>query len=121
MNADLRTYVVAQLPSWIVVALGVILVSRWASVPPELAAALLAVWIVKDLLLYPTMRRFYRPEPAEERIVGLQGVAVTGIAPRGFVRVRGELWQAESEHPIAAGAPVRVLAVDGLQLRVASP
>jgi membrane protein implicated in regulation of membrane protease activity len=34
------------------------------------------------------------------------------------VRAHGEIWNAIADGPIAAGASVRIEAVDGLQLRV---
>jgi membrane-bound ClpP family serine protease len=64
------------------------------------------------------MRRYYRSEPAERRIVGQRGTAVTDIAPTGFVRVRGELWQAASDDNIAAGSEIYVRDIHGLKLTV---
>jgi membrane-bound ClpP family serine protease len=115
---DLRTYIVAQLPGWVLAAVTGVALARWTALPGWLAAALPVVWIVKDLLLFPVMRRYYRSEPAERRIVGQRGTAVTDIDPTGFVRVRGELWQSASDHPIAAGSEIYVSDIHGLQLKV---
>ncbi len=52
-------------------------------------------------------------------VVGAEGVATTPIAPIGTVQVRSELWTAISDDPIPAGTPIRVIAVDGLRVRVA--
>jgi membrane-bound serine protease (ClpP class) len=49
-----------------------------------------------------------------QQIVGMQGVARGG----GLVFVRGELWRARSEEPLAPGQRVEVDALDGLTLRV---
>jgi membrane-bound serine protease (ClpP class) len=46
------------------------------------------------------------------------GVALTDIDGEGKVRVHGEIWQASSETSIPAGERVRVLAVDGMRVRV---
>ena len=48
------------------------------------------------------------------------GTALTAIEPGGLGRVRthGEIWTATADDPIAAGAAVRVTAVNGLRLRV---
>lgn len=54
-----------------------------------------------------------------EGMLGEVGNALTEIAPRGKVRVHGEIWQAQSETPIAQGEQVRVVVVEGLQVRVA--
>jgi membrane-bound serine protease (ClpP class) len=46
------------------------------------------------------------------------GVALTALAPRGKVFVHGEYWDAVSATPVAAGASVRVIGVQGLTLQV---
>jgi membrane-bound serine protease (ClpP class) len=53
-------------------------------------------------------------------MVGERGRAVTPIGPAspGRVSTRGEIWQAIAEEPIPDGAPVRVVAIDGLILTV---
>jgi membrane-bound serine protease (ClpP class) len=53
-----------------------------------------------------------------EGLVGLHGRAREPLAPRGWVFVHGELWQAEAPEPIAAGSEVVVDAVRGLVLQV---
>jgi membrane-bound serine protease (ClpP class) len=118
LQDTLRTYIVAQLPGWLLGAVAIIVFARWLPLSTWVAAGLVAVWVVKDLLLYPAMRHYYRPALPDRRIVGQIGVAVTDLAPRGFVRVHGELWQAESDEEIREGADVLVRDVSGLQLRV---
>ncbi len=50
---------------------------------------------------------------------GAAGVAVTELRPAGVVRVGGETWSAASvSGPLAAGAPVHVLAARGVCLEV---
>jgi membrane-bound serine protease (ClpP class) len=46
------------------------------------------------------------------------GQARTALAPGGTVFVHGEYWDAVSSSPVESGAEVRVVAVDGLKLRV---
>ncbi|ART81816.1 serine protease [Oceanisphaera profunda] len=53
-----------------------------------------------------------------QTMVGLQGEALTDIAPTGYVMVQGERWQARSVEPIAAQQTIVVLAVDQLTLSV---
>jgi membrane-bound serine protease (ClpP class) len=61
-----------------------------------------------------------RPTTGEEGMVGSPGVALTALGPGapGRIATRGENWQAVSDEPIPEGAPVRVVAVDGLTLSV---
>jgi len=54
----------------------------------------------------------------EAGMVGEMGVARTPLGPRGTVFVHGELWEAVSSSAIEAGSRVRVVAIEGLTLRV---
>lgn len=56
-----------------------------------------------------------------EGMVNEIGVALTDILADGRIRVHGEIWQARSETPITAGEKVKVLAVDGMNVRVSRP
>jgi membrane-bound serine protease (ClpP class) len=49
------------------------------------------------------------------------GVAQTDLAPEGKILVRGEIWNAHAETPVAQGERVRVKAVEGLTLLVEKP
>lgn len=51
-------------------------------------------------------------------MLGEIGVARTPLQPAGKVSVHGELWDAESAAEVAEGAGVRVVAVEGLKLKV---
>jgi len=51
-------------------------------------------------------------------LVGQVGVARTALSPGGKVFVHGELWNAVSSAPLAAGQPVVVRKVEGLELQV---
>jgi membrane-bound serine protease (ClpP class) len=66
-------------------------------------------------------RRMPRTDAPIPRLVGATGTTLEELAPRGRVRVERENWSAESSGaPIPAGAPVRVVEVQGLLL-VVSP
>jgi membrane-bound serine protease (ClpP class) len=55
----------------------------------------------------------------EESMIGTVGTVREDLNPSGMVFVNGALWQATSTGgPLEAGTPVRVVAVDGLHLRV---
>ncbi|MCS6964532.1 presenilin family intramembrane aspartyl protease [Thermoflexus sp.] len=59
------------------------------------------------------------PLQTPERLIGAEGLAQTDLDPEGTVWVQGETWTARAaEGRIAAGERVRVLAVQGLRLRV---
>jgi membrane-bound ClpP family serine protease len=119
-DAALRSYLTAQLPGWLAGGLAAWALVRWFEVAPATAAIVAALWILKDLLLFPFMRRFYLPQPPERRIVGEVGVTVTALEPEGFVQVRGELWQARlADGGLPPGSAVRVADIRGLVLLVA--
>jgi membrane-bound serine protease (ClpP class) len=64
--------------------------------------------------------RRLRPITGEEGMIGAAGVALTPVAPGapGRITTRGESWQAVADESIPEGAPVRVVAVNGLTLSV---
>lgn len=63
--------------------------------------------------------RLRRPVTGQDGIIGTVGEAKTDIAPEGTVLTNGALWRARTmETGIAAGAPVRVKATEGLVLLV---
>ena len=54
----------------------------------------------------------------KEGMVGMIGVAETDINPKGKVFIEGEIWNAYSDVPIKKGEDVKILAVEGLRLKV---
>ena len=86
-----------------------------------LAAAALALYVGKDLALYPAMRTLFRA-PVPTRPIGQRAEAVERLAPSGYVRVNGELWKARVRHgDVGPGEAVVVRAADGLTLIVERP
>ncbi len=59
-----------------------------------------------------------RPLLGVSGLIGQVGVARGGLAPAGQVAVQGELWNAVADEPVEDGAPVRVVDVKGLTLKV---
>jgi membrane-bound serine protease (ClpP class) len=64
--------------------------------------------------------RFSTPTIGRESMVGEVGEAVVALDPEGVVKVRDALWPARTNRstPVAAGQPVRVVAVVGAALEV---
>jgi len=58
------------------------------------------------------------PAQGLERLIGLQGVATTAFDPSGVVQVASETWSADSDRLVRKHQLVRVLAVEGLRLKV---
>lgn len=109
----LARYLLLQLPGWVLVALILWAMEVWTKIPTWALASAMVAFIVKDLAIYPWVRPAYEKtvdDPAEH-LVGQRGVTVEPIDPQGWVRVRAELWRAESaasSPDIPAGATVRV-------------
>jgi membrane-bound serine protease (ClpP class) len=53
-----------------------------------------------------------------DEMVGHRAVALEDFSGHGHVRIRGEVWQAQSSVPVLSGQPVQVLALVGLVLHV---
>lgn len=59
-----------------------------------------------------------QPTTGAEGMSGRTAVAEGPLDPAGWVQVAGERWRATADRPVAAGERVRVVAVEGLALRV---
>jgi membrane-bound ClpP family serine protease len=117
----LTRYVLFQLPGWTVAALLAVIAVEWSLVSAPIAWGGVALWIAKDAALYRFVRRAYDASGPTHGHVGDVGVAEGPIDPEGWVRVGPELWRARvavGAAPIDASATVRVVAVEGLVLRV---
>jgi membrane-bound serine protease (ClpP class) len=79
-----------------------------------LAFGLITVFLVRIALLARRNKAITGPQA----LVGNIGIAQQPLMPHGQILVHGELWQAESSGPAAAGEQVRVRSVDGLTLLV---
>ncbi|MDR3700654.1 MAG: nodulation protein NfeD [Candidatus Sulfopaludibacter sp.] len=75
--------------------------------------------LITVLLLSLALRaRRNKVATGSEGMIGETGTAFTALAPEGKVFVHGEYWNAVSQVPVAAGASIRVKAIDGLVLTV---
>jgi membrane protein implicated in regulation of membrane protease activity len=115
-------YLLLQAPGLVLVALVLIALEQWAGLPRWSVYVLLLVLLLKDLVLFPFVRRAYEFESSSPvgagRLVGARGISTELLDPFGYVRVGGELWRAEASPSIPQGSPVRVREVRGLTLIV---
>lgn len=117
-------YVLLQIPEWVLGTVAAVALYRWAGLPAWVAAAVVPLLMLKDVALYPWLRASYEIDPrmpVEQQLVGARAVATQPLSPRGYVRLRGELWQAEiasEDRTIDPGATVEVIAASGLTLVV---
>lgn len=118
----LARYLVLQIPGWVAIVLGGAVLVRFDFVGWALVGGVLAVWVVKDMALYPFLRPhlFVDRGPPLGELVGKTGEVATPIAPDGYVRLGNERWRAINEEgaPLAVGRKVRIVGSEGLTLIV---
>jgi membrane protein implicated in regulation of membrane protease activity len=116
-------YLLLETPGWLLAGLVALAIHQWLGVSGALTAVLLAIWIAKDLVLYPWLKDAFSVDAtsAIEELVGATGVVKTPLDPIGLVQLGAELWRAEAsprETGIPEGRGVRVKAVRGLTVVV---
>lgn len=100
-----------------------ILVRRWVDLPNWIFWGPIALWIAKDIILFPFVWRAYDRNRLKDlhTLIGAEGIVEEQLSPSGYVRVHGELWQAEvggDSLPIQKGEIVRIQSIRGLKLIV---
>jgi membrane protein implicated in regulation of membrane protease activity len=100
-----------------------IVIQYWVAIPVWLLWSIIGFWVVKDVVLFPFIWRAYDWDRAgkSRSMIGERGIARENLVPAGYVKIRGELWQAEKigeGPPIEAGQHVRVKKMEGLTLFV---
>jgi membrane-bound ClpP family serine protease len=116
-------YVVLQLPSLALLVLILILVRRWIDLPEWLVWGFVAIWVAKEVTMFPSVWRSYnqRSRGGTASLIGARGIAEERLEPSGYARVNDELWQAKvlkGMRPVKQGETVRVRGIDGLTLIV---
>ena len=98
------------------IVVGVLIVVRhFMSIPSWLTITILALWILKDIAMFPKVWRAYAANNNSpmRQFIGLEAIVMDSLDPVGYVRVRGELWKAEMRnHRDAAKRGDRTKVVD---------
>lgn len=116
-------YALFQVPAVVILVLIMVLVQRWVDLPRWFFWGLVALWVAKDVILFRFTWRAYDRERLEDTnsMIGARGFAEDRLAPSGYIRVHGELWQGEvlgGRPPIERGEGVRVRGIRKLTLLV---
>lgn len=117
-------YLAFEAPSWALLLVVLVVLVRVWDLSVWVAALVLALWVAKDLALFPVLRIAYEPgggSGGAENLIGAVGTVSADLDPEGWVRIGAERWRARLSRPhgpVLAGATVRVVAVEGLLLRV---
>jgi membrane-bound serine protease (ClpP class) len=80
--------------------------------------ALAAIIEVAEVGFWIRFLRRYRIATGKEALIGASAEVIEACDPRGRVRFRGEIWDAECDSPAHVGDRVRVVSVHGLTLGV---
>ena len=84
-----------------------------------LIVILAAIITFKAYIFLPQLKK---PVTGVEGMIGITGVSVETLNPNGMVRVKGELWNAESiDGMIGREEKIMVETVNGLELLVKKP
>ena len=117
-------YFLFNIPILVLVVIGLILLRHWFDLADWMFWAVIAGWVIKDLVLFPFLKKAYDDsEGYSYSPVGEPAVVLKTLDPSGSVRVRGEIWQAKTEgegESISEGSTVKVTGQEGMTLRVAS-
>jgi membrane protein implicated in regulation of membrane protease activity len=115
-------YLLFQIPGWIITAIVLLMLLHWEFIPKWLAVLCFVAWLLKDLLLYPFLRRAYEPGvTGSARLVGSKGIAEGDLTPTGYIRVRGELWRAvasPADQVVRSGTEVEIVRAERMEVFV---
>jgi membrane-bound ClpP family serine protease len=119
----LQIFLTRLLPGWIVLATLLAVLREGVEVSVWLPIGIWLAWVIKDVILFPQIQSLETRTPVtgREGLIGKKALARGRLDPRGYVFLRGELWQAEvipEDRPIAEGGTVRIQDVRGLTLVV---
>ena len=122
-SRTISRYTLFQIPDLILLSLGLAAAVRWWGLPVLAAYGLVALWIVKDVIMYPILRVAYESGGLSgvDGIHGALGVVTQPLVPSGYVRLGSELWKAElvlGSETVSVGSAIRVVEVRGLTLVV---
>ena len=122
-SRTITRYTLFQIPDLILLSLGLAAAVRWWSLPVLVAYGLVALWIAKDVIMYPILRVAYESGGSSgvDGIHGALGVVTQPLVPSGYVRLGSELWKAElvcGSGTVSVGSAIRVVEVRGLTLVV---
>ncbi len=116
-------YALFQIPDVALLFLILFVLRWWIDPRAWLYGVVAGLWIIKDVVMFPLVWRAYdRPRPGDAKsLVGTEGIAEERLNPSGYVRVHGELWQADvmgKKVPVEKGETVLIEGVYGLTLLV---
>ena len=119
----LLRYALLQLPGITVLFVVLLLIRGTLGLPFLWMAVIMALWVAKDMILYPFVWRAYGTPATENKnpLAGARGVVRVPLDPAGYIQVNGELWRARVPNgrpPIQKEETVEVVEKRGVELLV---
>ena len=116
-------YALFQLPELALLIVILLVIQRWVALPAWLFWGAIAIWAIKDVLLYPLVWQSYDPDQPESvmPLEGAKGIAKEPLAPSGYIQVHGVLWKAklmQGYSPVEVGEAVLIIERRGLTVWV---
>ena len=116
-------YFLLQVPGWVLAVILLAALHHWFAFPVWAALLAMALFVIKDIALYPYLRKAYETHSPSgaERLIGQVGVVTRALEPEGYVQLGGDLWQARVDaqpESVPVGSRVRVAGAEGLVLIV---
>jgi membrane protein implicated in regulation of membrane protease activity len=114
-------YALLNLPAAALVAAVMLYLEAQRGLPGWLLWVVIVAWVIKDILLFPLVRRAYEDIPDNKGMKGTTGIAQERLAPAGYIWIHGELWRARlvyDDGVVEKGEAVRVRDIRGLTLLV---
>ena len=99
----------------VMIALALFVFPPWLGL---VAVSLAVVVEVAEVGFWVRFLRRYRVRTGVEALIGSTGEVIEACAPRGRVRLRGEIWHARCEASAEIGERVEVTGIEGLTLTV---
>ena len=119
MKRTVLKYSLMQLPGLAACVLILALLRYVMLIPTWSIYIVLSLWIIKDIILFPFVWKAYNGSVPE--MIGGNAIAAERLDPSGHVRIKGELWQAETAKgrpAVEKGQTVTVIDKKGLTLIV---
>jgi membrane-bound ClpP family serine protease len=122
-SRTIARYTLFQIPGLILLSLGLAAAVRWWDLPVLVAYGLVALWVAKDVIMYPILRVAYESGGSSgvDGIQGALGVVTQPLVPSGYVKLGSERWKAElvsGSGTVSVGSAIRVIELRGLTLIV---
>ena len=116
-------YALFQLPDLFILILILFILRYFLRIPGYAIGVAIAFWILKDIVLYPFVGRFYDPDFQKDlfSMVGKKEIVKKSLGPKGKIHVKGELWHAEvleKDMTIHTGETVVIQGIKSLNLLV---